>query len=141
MLLIKISYTVYTYCFIVADLYGDLQSPYRSAARILSSTYKSRARNVIVNYHYAFYIEKGLGKLLQKKKTEPSPFEGNKNVDTIANSMKDSRESEALEMQWKHAANILTRFMSLVYILAITITFFAIVLNKEDYGHVFPKQK
>ena len=83
-------------------------------------------------------LEKGFGKLLQKKE-EPSPFEGNKNVDIIANSMKDSKESEALEMQWKHAANILARFMSLVYILAITVTFFAVIYNKNDEGKVFPK--
>ncbi|XP_028408538.1 acetylcholine receptor subunit alpha-1-A-like [Dendronephthya gigantea] len=84
--------------------------------------------------------KKGLGKLLQKN-AEPSPFEGNKNVTIIADNMRDSTASEALEMQWKHAANILTRFMSLVYILAITITFFAIICSKDDQGHVFPKQK
>jgi hypothetical protein len=76
------------------------------------------------------------------KKAEPiSPFEGNKNVEIIASSMKDSQASEALEMKWKHAANILTRFMSLVYMLAITITFFAVIYNKTDQGQVFPKRK
>ena len=85
--------------------------------------------------------KKEFGKLLQKKTETISPFEGNKNVDSIASSMKDSETSEALEMKWKHAANILTRFMSLVYILAITITFFAVIYNKTDQGHVFPKQK
>jgi hypothetical protein len=84
------------------------------------------------------FLEKGFGKLLEKK-TEPSPFEGNKNVEAIASSMKDNQASEALEMQWKHAANILTRFMALVYMLAITITFFAIIYNTEDQGAVFPK--
>lgn len=82
--------------------------------------------------------KKGFGKLLEKK-TDPSPFEGNKNVEAIASSMKDNQASEALEMQWKHAANILTRFMALVYMLAITITFFAIIYNTEDQGAVFPK--
>lgn len=92
---------------------------------------------------YAIYIyppEKGLKKLLPRN-VEPSPFEGNKNVEIIAENMKDSQASEALEMQWKHAANVLTRFMSLVYILAITITFFAVIYNKDDQGHVFPKEK
>ena len=77
---------------------------------------------------------------MQKKET-PSPFEGNKNVEIIASSMRDSDANEVLEMQWKHAANVLARFMTLVYILAITITFFAVILNKKDQGEVFPKQK
>lgn len=75
-----------------------------------------------------------------QKKAEASPFEGNKNVEAIANSMKDSQESEALEMRWKHAAKILTRFMSLVYIFAITITFFSVICSQTDEGEVFPKE-
>ena len=95
---------------------------------------------MLIILYIPFFVEKGFGKLLQKKAEPMSPFEGNKNVDTIASSMKDSQTSAALEMKWKHAANILTRFMSLVYILAITITFFAVIYNKTDQGHVFPKQ-
>ena len=94
--------------------------------------------SIFISFGYLL-PEKSFGNLLQRKK-EVSPFDGNKHVEMISNSMKEDHENEEMEMQWKHASNILARFMSIIYIVAITITFFATIVVGREYADGFPNK-
>ena len=85
-------------------------------------------------------LEQSMANLLRKKE-EPSLFQGNKHVEFISNSMKEDEQSEDKEMQWKHAANILSRFMSIVYIFVSTVTFFGTFFSSREYETVFQRKQ